>query len=139
MTAISDINPAPVIFRVFICLVLGSNSITAQASQADLYQSDLFAVQIARPDNGQQNSYRFFNTALVTEPTKPVFGKTSLLPDISEFKMGAFWITSIRWHLGTDSNYASFSPRIRFDSKDNPLESQPFQRSVLITLSRAFP
>lgn len=139
MTTISDISLAPVILRVCIGLLLCSHSLTTQASQSDSPQLVLFAVQFVHADNSQQSSYHLFNTVVSTEPTNLVFSKTSRLPAISEFKKGAFWITSIRWHLDTDSNHASLSPQIRLESKESQLEIRPFQRSVLMTWRRAFP
>jgi hypothetical protein len=139
MSTISDINPAPVIFRVCIGLLLCSHSLTTQAAQSDSSQLDLFAVRFVHADNSQQSSYHFFNTVVSADSTNLMFGKTSSLPAISEFKKGAFWITSIRWHLITDNNHASLSPQIRLESKVGQLEIRPLQRSVLMTWRTALP
>lgn len=132
MSTISDLYPAPVILRKCIGLLLCALPMATQATQLESPQLDLFSIQLTHIDTSQQSSYRF-DTAASTAANNLVFGKTSRLPAFSEFKKGTLWITSIRWHLTTDDNRASFSPQFRVESKQSRIEIRPLPRSIWIT------
>ncbi len=128
----SDFYPAPLMLRTCIGLLACSLSLTAQATQPESPQLDLFSIQLNHTATGLQSSYRFDATVASTASNNLVFSKTSL-PTISELKKGQFWITSIRWHLTADDNRASLSPLLRFESKKSLIEFRPLQRSLWMT------
>jgi hypothetical protein len=123
--------------RLCLGLLLGSLSLTVQATQPEVKQFDFFSVQLAHINTKQLDSYQLSTTVANTTASNFVFGKMPHLPSISEIKTGTFWTTSIRWHYTDDGLKSSLSPKLRIESKESRIELNPLKHSFSLAWRRA--
>lgn len=71
-------------------------------------------------------------------PVRSGSSNTLLLGFVAEQKKEAVWATNERWQISQDSDRASFSPLLRFESQEGQLEIKPRRNSIWAVWRKAF-
>lgn len=132
-------HTAPAAMWLCLGILLCSFSLTAQAAQPQTTEFDLLSLQITHADTKYFSGYQLNTTVGDSTRNNLVFGKAFRLPTLAELKKGGFWTTSIRWNYTNNGIGSSFSPRLRFESKESRIELNPLKRSVSMTWRRDLP
>ena len=119
-------------------LVLAGYAVAAQAAQpgVDDFASgtDILPIPLAYSISGNVQSYDLGTNSRV--PDRFGFGKLPPFPAYLNLQKVASWVASIRWHMTEEHSRASFSPRLRVESRETLILIRPLNRSITMEWHR---
>jgi len=128
---------------VFVGLAVAAH--TAQSEESRFAPDlDILTIHLANSDADSLLHYRLnANVALTrsaeTAPIGSGFSNAPQLRLIAEPKKETVWPIHTHWQVTSDSDRASLSPLLRFESKGDRIEIKPRRHSVWVGWRRAFP
>lgn len=128
---------------IFVGLAVAAH--TAQSEEGFFAPDlDILTIQPVRSGNDWLIPYRFdTNFALTRHEDVASVGtglsNTPRLHIVAEPKKEAAWSTNPRWRIASDSEHASLSPTLRFESKGERVEIKPRRHSIWVLWRKALP